>query len=246
MAESSAPPAKRRKTEHTASGYVFEFVEESNSIIGEIWKKVPESLAPGNKTHVSNFGRVRSYSGIVTTPTPRKSGYIEAKIGGKTFQLHRVVIAAFDISPPSEAHKFVNHIDLNPSNNRLHNLEWCTEAGNVQHSFANNTERGSSAHKLSVTVKGKRDGEDKWVTYKSANDAARKLGLDRANISSSCRNGWRTQDYRFKFAEPNAPPLLPDEEWKEIGPAQISNLGRYKDYTGVIKTPKPKKMGTHE
>ena len=63
MAESSAPPATRRKTEYTAGGYVCESVEESNEIEGEIWKKVPDSLAPGNNTYVSNFGRVRASSG---------------------------------------------------------------------------------------------------------------------------------------------------------------------------------------
>ena len=203
-------------------------------------------MAPGNNTYVSNFGRLRSHYGVVSTPTPRQSGYVPTGIRGKSFLMHRVVLAAFDISPPSEAHVFVNHKDLNPSNNRLTNLEWCTPAENVQHSFANNTERASNAHKKSKPVKGKRDGDDNWVTYDSTRDAARKLRLDQGSIAKSCRKGYKVQDYHFEYAEPNKPLLLPGEEWKEIGPAQISNLGRYKDYTGVIKTPKPKKMGTHE
>ena len=212
-------------------------------IEGEIWKKVPDSLAPGNNTYVSNFGRVRSHCGIVTTPTPRKSGYTMLRSGHKSLSLHRVVLAAFDISAPSAAHKFVNHIDLNPSNNRLENLEWCTPEQNVQHSYANNTERGSCAHKKSKPVRGKRDGDDEWVTYTSACDAARKLGLTQQSISQSCRTGCKTQNCRFEFAEPDEPPVLPGEQWKEWGPVEISNLGRYKDCRGVVKTPKPCRNG---
>ena len=183
MAESSTPPAKRRKTEYTAGEYVCEFVGESTETEGEIWKKVPDSLAPGNNTYVSNLGRVKSCRGIVTTPIPRKSGYVSIGIGCRNILLHRVMLEAFSIPRRSDAHQFVNHIDLNPSNNRLENLEWCTREENVQHSFANNTLRASSARQTSKPVRGKRDGEGNWVTYRSAQDAAHKLGLDRINIS---------------------------------------------------------------
>jgi len=243
MADSSAPPAKRRKTEYTTGGYVCEFVKESNEIEGEIWKKIPDSLAPGNNTYVSNLGRVKARSGVVTTPTPRQNGYASIQINDKRLYVHRLVLAAFDIAPSSEAHKFVNHKDLNPSNNRLENLEWCTQAENMHHSFANNAERGNNVSKVSKPVRGKRVGDVNWVTYESAADAARNLGLDKGNISKCCRKGGKTQDYYFEFTEPNEPTLLSGEVWKKWDAVEISNLGRYKDQRGVVKTPKPETSG---
>ncbi len=43
--------------------------------------------------------------------------------------------------------------------------------------------------------------------------------------------------FEFEFAEPNEPPLLEGEEWKPWGKAKVSNLGRYEDCNGVVKTP---------
>ena len=176
-------------------------------------------------------------------PTPAQTGYVRFQIGGKSFSMHRVVLAAFGVEPQSPSHTFANHKDLDPTNNCLENLEWCTHQENIQHSYDNNSERKSSAHKQSKPVRGKRIGTKEWVSYESCAHAARELGLRRGNISRSCRKGSRVKVYTFEFDEPNEPPLLEDEEWKKWGSGEISNLGRYKDYKGVVKTPTPKSDG---
>ena len=50
----------------------------------------------------------------------------------KEFFVHRIVALTF--IPSIEGKTTVNHIDCNPENNRVPNLEWCTQGENVMHS----------------------------------------------------------------------------------------------------------------
>lgn len=52
-----------------------------------------------------------------------------------THRVHRLVIKAF--LPNPEGKESVNHIDCNPFNNELVNLEWCTAKENSMHAMAN-------------------------------------------------------------------------------------------------------------
>ena len=50
-----------------------------------------------------------------------------------TFYVHRLVLIAFDIEPPTPEHTQANHKDQNPKNNRLDNLEWVTPQENKEY-----------------------------------------------------------------------------------------------------------------
>ena len=60
QSDGATPAPKRWKKKYDTGGYVCEFVVESTEIDGDIWKKVPDTLAPGNNTYVSNLGRTKS------------------------------------------------------------------------------------------------------------------------------------------------------------------------------------------
>lgn len=54
----------------------------------------------------------------------------------KSFLVHRLVALAFLDEPP-QGKMSINHIDGNPRNNEVANLEWCDHADNNNHAFDN-------------------------------------------------------------------------------------------------------------
>jgi hypothetical protein len=203
------PELKRIRTEapkeHQRGGYVCEFVEVDDEIEGEIWAKVPESY--GGNAYVSNFGRYKSCVGVVTTPTPSKGGNVQIKIGGKTFYLHRVILEAFGVVPPSSAHEFANHKDLNPSKNRLENLEWCTQQENIRHPYATNANRKSNAHK--TLHAGAREAPGRGVGGVRELQGSGAAARSQSGEHLTCLPGWmeaRRVRVRVRRAERAAPP----------------------------------------
>ena len=100
---------------------------------------------------VSNLGRVKSLCGFngheyvkrekILNPYKQKAGknYYRSVVklskdgNRKDFKAHRLVAAAFIPNPELKSN--INHIDGNPLNNRVDNLEWCTQKENVIHAI---------------------------------------------------------------------------------------------------------------
>ena len=109
----------------------------------EIWVKIPDL-----PYDISNLGHVRrcldaSYKykdRVYVQPYINNKGYICVNLykEGKCYkrQVHRLIAAAF-IDNPSNLPE-VTHIDGNPKNNTITNLEWCTHQYNIQHAWDNN------------------------------------------------------------------------------------------------------------
>jgi hypothetical protein len=102
---------------------------------------------------VSSIGRIRSITrrvrhskggyaiipGRILAQRSNSHGYLRTSFRcgesqHPSFFVHRLVAIAFLPNPRSKP--YVNHIDCNPSNNAVGNLEWCTQQENLAHSAA--------------------------------------------------------------------------------------------------------------
>lgn len=82
---------------------------------------------------ISTWGRVfNRRTGNFISPYHHQKGYMRVDLkndkGVKHFKVHRLVARAFIPNP--EGKPQVNHIDGNPGNNSISNLEWVTQQEN--------------------------------------------------------------------------------------------------------------------
>lgn len=61
------------------------------------------------------------------------AGYLSVKLNGKTFRVHRLIGENFIPNPDNKP--CINHIDGVKTNNKISNLEWCTQSENIKHAF---------------------------------------------------------------------------------------------------------------
>ena len=146
----------------------------------EIWKNVE-----GYQDYfVSNLGRVKSTkykTERILKPVYNKNGYLYVSLyyNGKikTCKIHRLVAKAF-IPNPSGLPQ-INHIDENPHNNVVSNLEWCSAKYN--NNFGSRKSRAIKAllnrSDLSRPVKQLSLNGEVLAIYPSLSEAARNSGL---------------------------------------------------------------------
>lgn len=87
--------------------------------------------------YISKDGKVYSdYSGNMKELKCRvnKQGYLDIKLQGKTYKVHRLVAESYVKNPENKPQ--VNHIDGDKLNNHYSNLEWVTNAENQIHAYA--------------------------------------------------------------------------------------------------------------
>lgn len=175
---------------------------------------------------VSNYGRVKSLERInslgrtvkerILKPSTNEGGYKQVKLcnGGKekTFKVHRLVAMAF--IPNSNSLPQVNHMDENPSNNHVDNLEWCTAKYNNNYGTrkekASKAMSGDNNPKPMLGKLGKEHPNAKQVIqltldnqvvkfWDSAMDVERELSFYHGNISACCK-GRLKHAYKYKWA----------------------------------------------
>lgn len=105
----------------------------------EIAKMKNFTKIPGYSNYlVSRDGRVKTtlYDGRFMKPGTDRNGYQRIYMYGddgkrKGVYLHQIMAQVFLSNSKNKPH--VNHIDNNPKNNKLENLEWCTPKENRNH-----------------------------------------------------------------------------------------------------------------
>lgn len=180
-------------------------------IFKEVWKNIKgyEGLY-----QVSNLGRVRSFPRKGThsnnihilSPGIDHKGYLNVRLSkrckGHSFRVHKLVAMAF--IPNTHNKEQINHINGIKTDNRVTNLEWCTNLENMRHSWniglrsKDKTYHYGKDNVLSVAVEQySLNGKfiRKWYCIK---DIERALGFDNRNICACCR-GKRPTAYGYKW-----------------------------------------------
>lgn len=174
-------------------------MKNTKRLYAEIWKDIKNYEG---YYQVSNYGNVRSitrkreqrhysggtshyvFNGKMLTIQKQRNGYCTVDLHkcGKTERklIHRLVATAFIENKNN--YKYINHKDNNPSNNRVDNLEWCTQKYNIQYAYDNGTKIPPHMKEVRQLKNGK-----EIATYKSLTEAQRKTGVWWTNISKCCR-----------------------------------------------------------
>lgn len=174
----------------------------------EIWRPVKNYEG---WYEVSSYGRVRSLDRVVVYSDGRKClwkgkilkirkdnvGYLYCILykntRHKTSKVHRLVAQAFIPNPDNLP--VINHKDEVKTNNRVENLEWCTQSYNINY--------GTRNEKVSKSVLQIDKNTGQVISeYQSLREAGRQLNIGNGSISRCCNGKQKTyKGYKWKFKE---------------------------------------------
>lgn len=99
----------------------------------EVWKDIPEYEG---LYQVSSLGRVRNNKNYILSNSVRYGGYTYVSLSKngqqKNIAVHILVMLAF-VGKKENDNIQINHIDENPKNNKLENLEYITQQENCNY-----------------------------------------------------------------------------------------------------------------
>ena len=159
----------------------------------EIWRDVEgyEGLYQvSDKRRVKSLNYNRTGKEGILNPRENSRGYLHVilcKDGKhKNYLVHRLAAQAFIPNPENLPE--VNHIDENPSNNYLDNLEWCSSKYNCN--FGTRNKRVSKSNSISVMC------VETGEVFSSTKEAQEKTGINAKNIGKCARQDKRRHTAR--------------------------------------------------
>lgn len=167
------------------------------------WKTISESP----DYEISDEGVVRnSKTGRILKPL-RTNGYNHVVLcdafGHHRRSIHRLVATEFIENP--HGHPIINHLDGDRGNNRVENLEWCTQSGNMKHAYRTGLQkpiRGQIEYSLSKAMEAHRRpvrNVDSGAEYESIAECARQEGLCHSAVSFHLAG--KAKRRRFEYAD---------------------------------------------
>lgn len=172
----------------------------------EQWRPlVYPNLAPEkNRFLISSEGRLMNKNtSLIYKPELLRTGYLSVRIGLSHTErmhiiLHKAVAFTF-IENPSNF-KCVNHKDGNKQNNKIENLEWCSESYNRKHAYDNglfdiSKISGENNHNAKLTTQDITSIRETYQSGSRQNGGralARKYGVSKTVIRAIINNdAWK-------------------------------------------------------
>lgn len=140
---------------------------------------------------------------MILTPKRNHDGYLRIHLWSNNkavfVSIHRLVAKAFIPNPENKP--FVNHKDGNKQNNRVENLEWCTQSENIRHAFETGLSKPQVNSKKSKRVK-QFDLNGKFIReFPSTMEVERCLNINHTNISYACKHHSTAGGYKWEYTE---------------------------------------------
>ena len=126
-----------------------------------------------------------------------------------TSYVHRLVAKAF--IPNEKGFLEINHLDENPRNNRVDNLEWCSRLHNLAHNggikrrSVTRKESGTSCYSAKSVCQYSLDGYF-IAKFFSSIHAARALGIPNSTNIRKCARGCTKQSHGYRWIYSDNPP----------------------------------------
>lgn len=136
--------------------------------------------------------------GRILSNRKHKNGYIQVDMcenGISHTKFVHVLLATVFIPNPNNL-PLVNHIDENPSNNDLSNLEWCNYSYNAKHSI-NKIRKGHEKEQKAVYRIDVNTKEE--VRYNGIREAARENKIYHSNIRYAILHNSRCAGYKWRY-----------------------------------------------
>jgi hypothetical protein len=146
---------------------------------------------------INRNGEVKNIkTNYILKPYTNTIGYFRVSFYGENrkryqFYIHRLI--AIHFIPNSENKSEINHIDGNPSNNDINNLEWCTKSENALHAYKlglsySNPKYGEDNHNSILNDSIVRDIRNRYKNGERQCDISKDLNLSRVHINNIVLN----------------------------------------------------------
>lgn len=109
-----------------------------------IWKQIP--FEP--KYEINELGEVRNMrKGHLIKTWPLSNGYLQLKLSGKAYTIHRLVAMVFHADSKGN-NNIVLHLDDDKTNNHKSNLKWGSQSENIKMAYdkGRHSKRGIRHH----------------------------------------------------------------------------------------------------
>lgn len=171
----------------------------------ETWKAI---AGYEGRYEISSCGRVKSLiTNKILTPKVQNKGRLHIILSDgemrKSYLIHRLVAEAF--IPCNDRSLTINHIDENPQNNCVENLEWCTLHENMSKYLENHPEKrwygGGRKEKNPIPIKQIAISGEVIKIWRSPIEIKKALGFSDWSIKECCKGNRKTAyGYKWQFA----------------------------------------------